>query len=133
MWTKERIARLLNTNDLAVDRALSVLYDRQTQDEKGTSTTKHSNGRGFKSNHAVRGSYYGRWVQSGKRLTGGHLVKARHIALQYTGQLADEANAKSARTELPVGSYAATARALVEMGIMTGDEADSWKDAMKDG
>jgi hypothetical protein len=30
------------------------------------------------------------------------------------------------------GTYAYTARCLVEMGIMDGDEADRWKDEMKD-
>lgn len=30
------------------------------------------------------------------------------------------------------GTYAYTARALVELGIMSGDEADQWKDEMKD-
>lgn len=31
------------------------------------------------------------------------------------------------------GTYAFTARLLAELGIMSGDEADEWKDAMKDG
>ncbi len=31
MWTKERIAHLLNTNDLAVERAIVALYDRQVK------------------------------------------------------------------------------------------------------
>lgn len=30
------------------------------------------------------------------------------------------------------GTLAFTARLLAEMGIMSGDEADEWKDAMKD-
>jgi len=34
--------------------------------------------------------------------------------------------------EPPIGTYANTARMLVEMGIMDGDEADRWKDEMKD-
>jgi hypothetical protein len=33
----------------------------------------------------------------------------------------------------PVGTYAFTARMMAELGIMSGDEADQWKDAMKDG
>jgi len=93
-WTKEEIKHIVMTNDRAVDRALSVLYDRQTRDEKSDSATKHSNGVGFKANHARLGSYYGKWVQAGHRLTGRHLEKARHIALQYIGQLTEEANLK---------------------------------------
>ena len=95
MWTKERIAELIRTNDKAVDRAMSVLYDRQTSDEKRDSTTKHTNGVGFRANHDRLGSYYGRWVQTGQRLSGGHLEKARKIALHYTQQLADEANVRA--------------------------------------
>ncbi|HEY8095903.1 MAG TPA: hypothetical protein VIE65_07365 [Methylobacter sp.] len=32
----------------------------------------------------------------------------------------------------PVGTLAFTARLLAECGIMSGDEADEWKDSMKD-
>lgn len=31
------------------------------------------------------------------------------------------------------GTYAFTSRILVDLGIMSGDEADRWKDEMKDG
>lgn len=36
------------------------------------------------------------------------------------------------RSDPPVGTYASTARLLAELGVMSGDEADAWKDAMKD-
>ncbi len=144
-WTKAKIEQLLRTNDKAVDRAMTVLYDRQTRDEQATSDTRHTNQRGFSACHAKRGSYFGRWVKSDKRLTGHHLAKAREIALHYTQQLADEANAKAVkpavaqvveaveRLEPMPGTYAFTARLLAQSGIMTGDEADAWKDMMKDG
>ena len=54
MWTKDRIQNLLATNDLAVERAVVAIYDRQTQDEKRDSDTKHDNFRGFRANHADR-------------------------------------------------------------------------------
>lgn len=94
-WTKAKIADLLRSNDRAVERAMIVLYDRQTTDEKQVSDTRHTNQRGFSCFHAKTGSYYGRWCKSGKRLTGQYLEKARKIALRYTQQLADEANAKT--------------------------------------
>ncbi|MEE8473557.1 MAG: hypothetical protein V3S82_10360 [Dehalococcoidia bacterium] len=31
------------------------------------------------------------------------------------------------------GTFADTARLMVQLGVMTGDEADTWKDDMKDG
>lgn len=93
-WTKDKIAALLKSNDRAVEKAMVSLYDRQTQDEKRDSSTRHDNKRGFRANHASKGSYYARWVLGGRRLTGHHLANARSIALHYTQQLVDEANAK---------------------------------------
>jgi hypothetical protein len=89
--TKDRIVALLNTNPLAVERAIIAIYNRQTQDEKQASDTKHTNGRGFRSNHATRGSYYARWILGGRHLTGHHLDLARSIAVQYHRQLIEVA------------------------------------------
>lgn len=33
----------------------------------------------------------------------------------------------------PMGTFVFTARMMAEMGMMTGDEADRWKDEMKEG
>jgi hypothetical protein len=38
----------------------------------------------------------------------------------------------SAPNEPPIGSWAATARMMAQSGVMTGEEADRWKDEMKD-
>jgi hypothetical protein len=94
IWTKERIADLLRTNDRAVERAIVAIYNRQTVDEKSSQTTKHDNKRGFRANHASKGSYYARWVLSGRALSGHHLVNARNIAMHYRKQLLEIANAK---------------------------------------
>lgn len=45
--TKENIVKLLATNDKAVGRALMVLTERQTFDERQNQDTKYSNGIGF--------------------------------------------------------------------------------------
>lgn len=45
MLTRDSIIALLETNDLAVARALLVLNERQTQDEQMTEHTSHRNGR----------------------------------------------------------------------------------------
>lgn len=89
--TKEQIKSLLLSSDRAVERAMCALYARQTADERSSGTTQHLNGRGFNAFDANTGSYYARWVQSGRRLTGRHLVKARAMALRYLGQLAEVA------------------------------------------
>lgn len=39
---------------------------------------------------------------------------------------------EDSKREPPVGTYAATARLLAECGVMSGDEADEWKEMMKD-
>ncbi len=93
--TRESIRALLQRSNKAVERAMVVLHERQTSDEKAASVTRHTNQRGFSAAHAHRGSYYARWVLSGRNLTGHHLTSAREIALHYVGQLLDEAERKS--------------------------------------
>lgn len=94
LWNEAKIKKLLNENDRAVERAIVAIYDRQTQDEKATSDTRHVNHRGFRANHASKGSYYARWVLGGRRLTGFHLDNARTIVMHYHKQLAEIANAR---------------------------------------
>jgi hypothetical protein len=140
MWTKERIQHLLNTSDRAVEKAMVAIYDRQTLDEKATDHTRHDNMVGFRSNHASKGSYYARWVMSGRKLTGHHLTNARKIALQYHRQLCEIANSKTIEPtvlsqeslrEPPVGTWASVAR-MMSQGDDSGFDWDRWKDEMKE-
>jgi len=103
MWTKDSIQHLLRTNDLAVERAIVAIYDRQTHDEKRDSETKHHNAIGFRKNHDHTGSYFACIILKGWKQAGGKnrvhlnpikLAKARSIALHYHRQLAEVANAK---------------------------------------
>lgn len=86
---KSEIRSLLMSNDRAVERAMVVLFQRQTLDEQHTSSTSHLNGRGFNAFHAKNGTYYAKWVLSGRRLTGRHLEAARRMACHYARQLAE--------------------------------------------
>ena len=95
MWTKEKVTQLLQSNNLAVERAILVLYHRQTLDEQSNKETKHSNGVGFSGAHARLGTYYARWLITGNHLTGVHLEKARRMVLHYTSQLMDEILSKT--------------------------------------
>lgn len=99
MWTKDKIAELLKTNNLAVERAIVVLYRRQTSDEQNTSVTKYRNGHGFSAAHARIGTRWARWLISDKshHLGGRHLVTARKIALRYVGQVTEQANLNKGR------------------------------------
>jgi hypothetical protein len=93
-WTKEKIAALLFTNDRAVERAVVAIYNRQTLDEQRSEDTLHHNGIGFSGAHAKLGTYYAKWIISGRHLTGNHLIKARAMMMKYTAQLLEDAQAR---------------------------------------
>jgi hypothetical protein len=88
---KQQVVALLMSNDRAVERAMVALLNRQTVGEQNTSSTVESNGRGFNAFHAERGTYYAKWVKSGRKLTGSHLAAARRMACFYARQLAEVA------------------------------------------
>ena len=113
LWNEAKIEKLLRENDRAVERAMVAIYDRQTQDEKATSDTRHNNGRGFRANHASKGSYYARWVLGGRRLSGHHLENARKIALHYRKQLAAVANAKATGSAKIANTFEAQVQAYM--------------------
>ena len=85
---RNQVESLLLSNDRAVERAMVVLYQCQTVSEQHSGSTQELNGRGFNAFHAKRGSYYAKWVLSGKHLTGHHLAAARRMACHYARQLA---------------------------------------------
>lgn len=89
-----KVVSLLNRQDevgtRAVGRAMVAIYKRQTADEARGGYTAASNGRGFNKADASRGTYYARWVLSGRKLSGRHLEKARKMALRYRRQLAED-------------------------------------------
>ncbi len=95
-WARPEIDALIQKNPKAVERAMVVLFNRQTADEKAAEYTKHHNNRGFAAYAARSGTYYARWVLKGRRLTGHHLAKARKIALKHSRQLVEEANSRGA-------------------------------------
>lgn len=86
-WTPEAIKALLDRSNEAVERAILAIYRLQTLDEQDTSETRHHNKVGFASCHARMGSYYARWILSGRHLDGKHLDKARRMVRWYSRQL----------------------------------------------
>lgn len=95
IWTREDIVELLRNNDRAVEKAMVAIWSYQTNAEQAQGTTLLNNGVGFCGWSAKSGTYYARWVNSGRNLTGRHLDKARKIAIHHAGQLARIANEHS--------------------------------------
>jgi hypothetical protein len=91
---RESIIHQLKVNPRLVERAIVVLYQRQTLDEQSSGMTVHSNGMGFSAWAAKYGTYYGKYVLSGRRLTGIHLDRARSIAIKHIRQLVELALVK---------------------------------------
>lgn len=92
VWTREEVKDQILTNDRWVERAIVAIYTRQTSHEQAIGSTTVHNGVGFAHCHASLGSYYARWIKSGKTLSGHHVAKARKMALRYVGQLTKIAN-----------------------------------------
>jgi len=103
---KNSIVALLETNDLAVMRALVILKARQTFDEQKAEDTKYLNGRGFRPCHARMGTSMGRVVENGYRLTEKQIAywrrrdKAGNMRIGiYWGQLLEEFKKKQSSKE----------------------------------
>lgn len=127
-WTKEEIKDLLKTNDKAVERALLALLERQTEDERNTESTRHTNNRGFTQADARIFTSMAKQVKRGYSLSAKQLGFLRNGKSErypsrigkYAGQLAEIANlkeqAKSAPTQakLPIGDEVDLS---VELGV----------------
>lgn len=91
-WNEERMIGFINSGSFAVGRCLIKLYERQTRDEQSSDATRWDNQVGFSAADARKGSYYARWVLSGRQLNGIHLERARKMAIKYRRQLVEIAN-----------------------------------------
>jgi len=101
--TKEDIITLLMTNDKAVERAVVVLFERQTQSEQSSESTHVHNGEGFTPFDAHIMSGMAKWVLRGRPLTPKQLAFLRRGTRKfpsrigkYAGQLLKIAEAKAA-------------------------------------
>lgn len=105
-WTREQVQHMLRTSDRAVERALVVLYDRQTPTEQAAGHTSKLNGVGFGANDAEIFTSFAKSVIRGRRLTPKQLAVCRggkgeagRIG-RYWRQLLEEIVAKN-QTHLP--------------------------------
>lgn len=105
--TKQSIIDLLRTNDKAVLRALIVLNDRQTQDERVSEHTRYLNKQGFNAAHAKRGTSMVKFFNTRGYLTDAQIAWWRgkdargnmRIGL-YANQLLDAAKLKIAAQQM---------------------------------
>ena len=103
MWTpaktkkerKEQIKELLLTNDRAVQRGVVAIYQRQTESEQATLSTKENNGVGYSGVHAEIMSSFAQRLLRGMALTEKQMVYARKIILKYAGQLLTIADSRT--------------------------------------
>lgn len=72
------------SNSRVVEAAVRVLFERQTESEKQTQSTRESNNIGLTAAHASKITYYANWLLSGKHLSGPHLDRAREICMHYS-------------------------------------------------
>jgi hypothetical protein len=97
-----KVRASLDANPAAVERAIKVLYERQTTSEKATESTHVNNQVGVRHSHGHRIAYYGKWLARGNHLTGIHLEQARKLAHTYARtQLAELAAVKAGLVQTP--------------------------------
>lgn len=119
----EYVKWLLANNNVAVERAILALYGRQDADERASASTVKSNGRGFNAFDAKNGTYYAKWLLSGRNLSGRHLEKARAMAYKYVRQLCEVATetlverARQAELELAIEREAIQSEGSVDAGM----------------
>lgn len=96
------IVEMLRTNNTAVARALVVLYERQTADEKVTEGTRHHNNVGFRPCHARMGTSMAKFYLARGYLSPKQIAYWRQEGKQgmrisiYWRQLLDAAHKKAA-------------------------------------
>jgi hypothetical protein len=85
--TKDFVARLINTQDYSVIKALLALYAMQTEEERRQFCTKVSNNLGFTAYDASLLTSYAEKVISGRKLTGREIYHVRLRINKYVNQL----------------------------------------------
>lgn len=91
-WTREEIEAKIMGSDQWLYRSILAIFNKQTEDEKSSETTKDSNGVGFTGCDAGYFSYLAKWLKRNGELTGNHLARARKGIMKYGAQLAKIAN-----------------------------------------
>jgi hypothetical protein len=92
---KAKIQTLLAKSPAAIEKAIKVIYARQTQEEKAGKSTVKLNGIGFSAGDAEFLSSLAEWLLKGRHLTYKQMASARKMVPRYWRQLIEEADIKS--------------------------------------
>lgn len=87
MYTKEQIKENLRVNRVWIERALVVLFERQTTDEQVSGQTQVFNNIGFNGSDSRYLSYCAKWVIGGRNLNEKHLEKCGSRLPKYWKQI----------------------------------------------
>lgn len=85
-WEKY-LKELVKTNDKALLRAIVLVYENQTYEERTKDECIENNGTGFNKVDAAEMSKIARKIQEGEELTEGELAKSRNKMQKYWKQL----------------------------------------------
>lgn len=106
VWNREAVHQLLETNAVALSRAILTIYARQTAAEKASGSTVEHNGRGFSGRDAAFLSDIAQKLpRYENRLTPRQRAKVLPLMKRYWRQLLEEIEAKGGEV-----SYARAAR-----------------------
>jgi hypothetical protein len=93
-WKVEEIKSKLEINNRLVERAITLIYQFQTEDEKQTFFARHDNGVGFNKYDSEILSSFAKQINEGKHLTEKQMAVGRNRILKYAKQLTKIANDK---------------------------------------
>lgn len=86
-YSIETVREKLATNQKWVEGAIVKLYEFQTAEEQQGEYTTKKNNIGFNAFDAKTLTYYAKWIQSGKHLSGKYLGTAYKLMPKYAGQI----------------------------------------------
>jgi hypothetical protein len=93
-YTKEYIQAKLSSDVRWIERAVLVLFERQTDDEQTNKVTRWENGRGFNSSDSRYLTYVSNYLLGGRHLSGRHLEKVATKMPKYWRQILEEIQMK---------------------------------------
>ena len=93
-YTREMVYQNILDHESWLTRAILVLLDRQTPDERQRAETTESNGVGYNRFDAAFMTSLGEQINKGFSLSEKQRIAARRILKKYTGQLCEIANKK---------------------------------------
>ena len=105
-WTKDKIRNLLVKSDVAVERAILRVYDKQTRSEQIRQATTEYNGVGFTGFDAKMFCSFAQWLT---RRPGNHLTPKQ---LAYARKLDRRGNSR-------IGKYAGQLLKIMEEDLAT--------------